>query len=182
MRGVPSVTVTNRGLRRYPGMTNVWNPTPSPVALPESARLALNVAAPAVLVMAANAVLMLFGGGADLPRYESVAIAPPDWANAAAWIGVLAFLGLSRFELSRASDPQTLATDALLIGVMVFPFSATAFDPDWTAANTLTLLAVAVMAMVAAYPQSKRAAGWIVPVIAWLGWTSWLAVAHVAAG
>lgn len=182
MRGVPSVTVTKHGLRRYPGMTNVWNPTPPATALPESARLALNVAAPAVLVMTANAVLMLFGGGADLPRFETVAAAPPDWLSAAAWIGVLALLGLSRFELSRVSDPQTLAVDALLIGVMVYPFSATAFDADWTAANALTLLAVAVMAMVAAFPQSKRSAGWIAPVIAWLGWTSWLSVAHVAAG
>ncbi|MDZ4776567.1 MAG: hypothetical protein SGJ23_07255 [Alphaproteobacteria bacterium] len=161
-------------------MTNVWNPTPPAVALPESARLALNVAAPAVLVMAANAVLMLFGGGADLPRFENLAVAPPDWASAVAWIGVLAALGLSRFELLRTVESETLAIDALLIAVMVYPFTATAFGADWTAANSLTLLAITVMALVAAFPQSKSSAGWLVPVTGWLGWTSWLAVADAA--
>lgn len=181
MRDVSSVTVTKRGLRRYPGMTNVWDPAPPTTALPESARLALHVTAPAVVVMAANAVFMMFGGGADLPRFESVAVSPPDWAGAAAWIAVLMLLGLSRHELGRAVEPETLAIDALLIGVMVYPFSATLFGADWTAANTLTLLAIAVMAMVAAFPQSKRSAGWLVPVTGWMGWSSWLAVAHAAA-
>jgi hypothetical protein len=163
-------------------MSSVWNPTPPSTALPERARLALNVAAPAFLVMTANAVLMLFGGGADLPRFENLAVAPPDWASAAAWIVVLGVLGLSRYELTRGGDPLTLATDALLLAMMIYPFSATAFGADWTAANALTLLAIAVMAMVAAYPQSRRAAGWIAPVIGWLVWSSWLAVAHAAAG
>jgi len=161
-------------------MSNVWNSTLT-AALPERARLVLNVAAPAALVMTANAVLMLFGGGADLPRFENVAAAPPDWARAAAWIGVLGALGLSRFELSRSVEPATLAIDALLAAMMIYPFTSAAFGPAWTAANTLTTLAIAVMAFVAAYPQSRRAAGWLAPVLGWLGWTSWLAAAELTA-
>lgn len=182
MRDVSPVTVTNSEVRRYPGMSSVWNPTPPTTVLPERARLALNVAAPAAMVMAANAVLMLFGGGADLPRFENLAVAPPAWASATAWIVVLVLLGLSRFEISRARDAETLAIDALLAAVILYPFTATAFGADWTAANTLTLMAISVMALVAAYPQSKRAVVWIVPTIGWLACMGWLAVAHAAAG
>lgn len=163
-------------------MTNVWNPTPPAATIKAPARLALNAVAPAGLMMAANAVLMLFGAGADLPRFENLAVAPPDWVNAVVWILVLVALGLSRFELLRSDDGETLAIDALLVAAMVYPFTASAFGAEWMAANTLTLLAMAIMAFVAACPLSRKSAGWLAPVIGWLAWTSWLSVAHAAAG
>jgi len=69
----------------------------------------------------------------------------------------------------------------LLVAAMVYPFTARAFGAHWTAANTLTVLAIAAMAAVAIFPQSRRAAIFVTPAIAWLGWSSWLAIADVAA-
>lgn len=159
-------------------MANVWNPSPPIETLPEGAQLALSAATPAFLVMSANAVLMLAGGGADLPVFEA---GPPAWTAAIVWIGMLTMLGVARFELSRTPDAETFAIDALLAAAMVYPFSARAFDAHWTVANTLTVLAIAAMAAVAAFPQSRRAARFVVPAIGWFGWSSWLAIADVAA-
>jgi hypothetical protein len=158
-------------------MADVWTPTPSPDRLPESARRALHAAGPAFLVMAANAVLMIGGGGADLPVFEG---GPPAWVSAVVWIGMLAGLGAARFELSRADDGETFAIDALLVATMIYPFAARGFDANWTTASTLTALAIAAMAAVAAFPQSRRAAVLVAPAVGWLGWTSWLALAGMA--
>lgn len=180
MRGVPQVTVTKAGLWRCRGMADVWTPTPPPQALPERARFALSAAAPAFMVMAANAVLMLAGGGADLPKFENAALSPPVWASATIWIGMLVLLGAARHEVARRPDPETFAMDALLVAAMVYPFTANAFGADWTAANTMTLLAIGAMAVVAVWPQSRRAAALVVPAMGWLGWSSWLSVAEAA--
>jgi hypothetical protein len=177
VRGVPPVTVGGAQLWRSGGMANVWNPTPPPEHLPESVRLALNAAGPAFLVMAANAALMTVGGGADLPVFEA---GPPAWAAAVVWIGMLVSLGVARFELGRVDDGETFAIDALLAATMIYPFLAQVFDAHWTAAGALTVLAMAAMAVVSAFPQSRRAAALVLPAIGWLGWSSWLAVADLA--
>ncbi len=159
-------------------MTNVWNLSPSIENLPERMRLAINATAPAFLAMTINAVLMLGGGGADIPVFEA---GPPTWASAAIWIVILIMLGAARFEVARGDEAETFAIDALLAASIVYPFSARAFDGHWMAANTLTALAIAAMALVAVFPQSRRAAGLVSPSIAWLAWLSWLAIAETAA-
>lgn len=159
-------------------MTNVWNPSPSVENMPASARLAINAVAPAFAVMTINAALMLGGGGADLPVFEA---GPSPWASAIIWIVMLVMLGVARFDLSCADAAETFAIDTLLVATIIYPFSAQAFDAHWMAANTLTVLAIAAMSVVAAFPQSRRAAGFVAPAVAWLGWSSWLAIAQVAA-
>lgn len=160
-------------------MTSVWNPTPPTEALPQGARLALHATAPAFLVMTANAVLMAAGGGADLPVFQA---GPPAWAMAVIWISMLVVLGVARYEVARAEGAETFAVDVLLVAAMIYPFTARAFGADWTAANTLTVLAIAAMAAVAAFPQSRRGALLVAPAVAWMAWSSLLAIADVAAG
>ena len=123
---------------------------------------------------------MLVGGGADFPTFEASPAAIPGWASAPIWIVLLTMLGVARHEIARGRDPQTFAIDALIVAAMVYPFSANAFGAHWTVANTLTTLGIAAMALVAALPQSWRATALLAGPAAWLGWSSWLAIAATA--
>lgn len=161
-------------------MSTTWNPTPPATKMPQGASLMLHAAAPAFMVMTANAVLMLVGGGADFPTFAASPAEIPGWASATAWIVLLTLLGIARHEIARRADPQTFAIDALIVAAMVYPFSANAFGAHWTVANTLTTLGIAAMAIAAALPQSWRATVLLVAPAAWLGWSSWLAVAATA--
>lgn len=161
-------------------MSTTWNPTPPATKMPQGARLMLHAVAPAFMVMTANALLMLGGGGADFPTFAGSPAEIPAWASATAWIVLLVMLGVARHEIQRRPDPQTFAIDALIVATMVYPFSANAFGAHWTVANTLTTLGIAAMALAAALPQSWRATLLLAAPTAWLGLSSWLAIAATA--
>jgi hypothetical protein len=161
-------------------MVDIWHPAPPQGLSEQTKSRLLHIAAPSFVVMAANAILMLGGGGADLPAFDGVAHAPPAWVSAALWIALLVLVGLARHEVARSADPETLAVDALLVAMMVYPFTATAFGAYWVVANTLTVLGVAAMALVSILPQSRRAAAFAAPTVALLGWWACLAAAGAA--
>lgn len=152
---------------------------PAQTLLPPRARLAFHAAAPAIAIMAANAVAMVFGWGANLPDFAGVAAAPPAWASSIVWLGVYAALGIARWEACRncavACDRSRWVT-AVLAWSVAYAFLGGAFGPGWGLFHALSLCALAAMALARVAPASPRAALWLTGPVFWLGYTAVLSV------
>ena len=109
--------------------------------------------------MAANALAMVFGHGANLPTFANLTAAPAAWVTGALWIGLYGALGVARWEAchvsARACNRSRWAT-AVLMWAVAYAFVAGAFGPAWTAIHAISLFAVAAIAFIRFAPTSRR--------------------------
>ncbi len=158
---------------------------PADDIFPPRARLAFNAAAPAIVVMAANAVAMMVGWGANLPTFDNVPVAPPAWLIGVVWLGVYGSLGIARWEACRLSAPacdRSRWVTAVLVWGIAYAFLAGAFGEVWSVVHAVSLFGLAAVALVRVAPVSRRAAAWTVMPLLWLGYTVVLSALALIAG
>lgn len=149
------------------------------IVFPRRARLAFNAAAPAIAVMAANALAMLVGWGANLPTFNGVAFAPPAWLIGVAWLGVFGSLGVGRWEACGARDhlrDRSRWVTGLLVWSVAYVFVAGAFGPVWSMVHSVSLFALGAIALARVAPVSGRAGAWVAAPLVWIGYSVILSV------
>ena len=160
-------------------MTDV--PMPDNPQFAKRTRLALNAAAPAIAIMALNAVAMIVGWGVNLPTFERLPkLAPPGWLSGLAWIVIFAAWGVARWEACRVSQEacnRSRWVKLVLAGAVTYVFLAGALGPGWGLAHNAVVLALAAIALARIAPVAHKATLWLALPVAWLGYTTILSIA-----
>lgn len=165
-------------------MTDV--PMPANPQFAKRTRLALNAAAPALAIMALNAVAMIAGWGVNLPNFDAARpLAPPGWMSGLAWIAIFAAWGVARWEACRVSQEacnRSRWVSTLVAAGVAYVFFAGALGQVWRLTQNAATLALAVVALFRIAPLAPKARVWLAAPTLWLAYATILSIATLKPG
>jgi benzodiazapine receptor len=146
--------------------------------------LVLNVALAVGAAVIVNAAIFLLGWNSTTDYAPQPWFEPPDWVIGVVWLVLFSLMASARWTLNSYTIIGVVRARAmitvLIICCLLWPFYslATGSLVGGLVGNIITI-ALAVAAMVLAWPRSRDAALFILPVVLWLSFAILIVLAEM---
>ena len=146
--------------------------------------LMLNVALAVGAALIMNGVIFLFGWDSTTDHAPQPWFEPPGWVVGVVWLVLFSLMASARWTLNSYTIIGVVRARAmitlLIISCLLWPFYSIAIGSlvGGLVGNIMTI-AIAIVAIVYAWPRSRDAALFILPVVLWLSFATLIILAEL---
>ena len=144
----------------------------------------LNVALAVGAALIMNGVIFLFGWDSTTDHAPQPWFEPPGWVVGVVWLVLFSLMASARWTLNSYTIIGVVRARAmitlLIISCLLWPFYSIAIGSlvGGLVGNIITI-AIAIVAIVYAWPRSRDAALFILPVVLWLSFATLIILAEL---